>query len=588
MNKIIKYLKPKDWLFIIFALGLIVLQVWLDLTLPEFTEKLTTSIYAGTANMNDVMSNGGMMLLCAFGSMAGAIVCTLLCAKVGGNYAMTLRSKMFPHIMKFSNSEMNKFTIPSLITRTTNDVVQMQSFLANGMQILFKAPILAIWAISKISVTAIEWTSATIISVIILITFVSILVALCYPKFKKIQKLTDDLNDTMRENVSGVKVIRAFNAEDYQERKFGKVNTAVYKNNIFTSRTLGLMMPIMLLIMNGLTLAIYWIGAYLINNAEVMARPEIMGNMTAFVSYALQVVMAFIMLIAIFIILPRVLVSAKRIGEVMATETSIKDGENVQKSDSQNLKGVVEFKNVCFSYSDSEHAILKNLTFKVDAGETVAIIGPTGSAKTTLINLMARNYDVTSGEVLIDGKNVKDIDLQELRDKIGYATQKAVLFRGTVRSNMLYGNNKTATDEDIQRALKIANADFVLQSEDGLETKVAQGGSNFSGGQKQRLSIARVLCKNSEIIVFDDSFSALDYKTDLLVRKAIKENLNSTIFIIAQRIGTVKSADKIIVLDDGKIVGMGTHDFLMEHCEMYKDIALSQLTEQELVKKEDL
>lgn len=586
MKKIFKYFKARDRVFIICSLGLIASQVWLDLTMPDYTAKLTTAVSSGTATMNDVWTNGGMMLLCALGSMFCAIICTFFCSQVAASYAKTLRMEMFPHIMSFSNKEINKFSVPSLITRITNDVVQMQMFLAMGLQILFKAPILAVWAICKISATSVEWTSATVICVVVLVIFVSILVSLCYPRFKKIQKLTDGLNDSMRENISGVRVVRAFNAEKYQENKFDLVNSAVYKNNIFTSRTMGLMMPVMMLLMNGLTLAIYWIGAYLINDAEIMQRPEIIGNMTAFVSYALQVIMAFMMLIAIFIILPRTLVSSKRISEVLDTESTVKDISQAQGGTSVKA-GEVEFKNVSFSYNDSQHPALKNISFKVNGGETVAIIGATGSAKTTLVNLMSRFYDATEGEILIDGKNVREYRLEDLRNKISYAMQKAVLFKGDVRSNLLYGCNKGRTDEEIRKALEIANADFVLEKPDGLEMGVAQGGTNFSGGQRQRLSIARAVCKNSEIVIFDDSFSALDYKTDMLVRKAIKENMDSTVFIIAQRIGTVKNADKLIVLDDGCIAGIGTHSELLDSCEVYKDIALSQLSKEELEVKED-
>lgn len=582
MLKLFKYLSKKDVMFIILSIALIVVQVWLELTMPDYTAKLTTAISSKNISFSDVWANGGMMLACAVGSMVSAIICTYFCVKVASNYAKTMRIKLFPHILNFSNKEINKFSVPSLITRTTNDVVQLQMFLSMGMQILIKAPVLAIWAICKISASSFEWTTATIICLVILVSFVVILVALCYPKFKAIQKLTDNLNDSMRENISGVRVVRAFNAENFQANKFNVVNDKVTKNNLFTSRTMGLMFPVLLLLMNLLTLAIYWIGAYLVNDAEILARPEIIGNMTAFIAYALQVIMAFMMLIMIFIILPRTMVSANRIKEVLDTESIICENSNADNVHASEEKGLVEFKNVNFSYDDSDRLVLKDINFTAKSGETIAIIGATGASKTTLIQLLTRFYDVTNGEISIDGVNVKDYKLEELRDKIALSTQKAVLFKGTVRSNLLYGNNQTKRDEDVEKALKIAQAEFVLDNPNGLDMEVAQGGTNFSGGQKQRLAIARTICKNSEIMIFDDSFSALDYKTDMLVRKAIKENIKATIFIIAQRIGTIKNADKIIVLDEGSIVGMGTHEELLKTCEVYKEIALSQLSKEEL------
>lgn len=581
MISLLKYLKTKDWVFIGISIGLIVFQVWLDLTMPDFTAKLTELIMAETVTMGDVWYNGGMMLLCALGSMCASICCVFLCSRVAASYAKVLRLKLFDKVSSFSNNEMNRFSTPSLITRTTNDVVQMQNFMAMGLQFLIKAPVLAIWAICKISNTSIEWTTSTIIFVGIIILVVGILVALCFPRFKKIQKLTDNLNDVTRENITGVRVVRAFNADEYQENKFNTVNTMVTKNQLFTTRTMGLMMPVMNLCMNGLTLSIYWIGAYLINKADIVDRPIISGNMTAFTSYAMQVVMAFMLLIMIFIILPRTFVSAGRIKEVLNTKPTICDGPYTE----DNHLGEIEFKNVSFAYSQSGSCAVHNLSFKINKGETVAFIGATGSGKSTIVNLIPRFYDVTEGEIIIDGVNVKDYNLEVLRNKVSVASQKAVLFKGDVKSNIIYGVNEEITDDDpkIKQALEIAQAQFILEDPEGIHMEVAQGGTNFSGGQKQRLSIARTVYKESEIMIFDDSFSALDYKTDMLVRKGIKQNLtDTTVIIIAQRIGTIKNSDKIIVLDEGKIVGIGKHDELLNTCSVYKDIALSQLTKEEL------
>ena len=584
MIKLFKYLKKIDYFFIFLVIGLVVLQVYLDLKMPDYTAKITTLIYSDDLNMKDVWYNGRRMLYCALGSMASAIVCGLLTSRIAANFAKTLREKLFEQITSFSNYEMNKFQTPSLITRTTNDVVQMQNFMAMGVQLLFKAPIMAIWAICKISSSSIEWTTATIITVTSIVLVVTILLLLVLPKFKKIQKLTDDLNDITRENISGVRVIRAFNAEDYQSEKFENANNNVLKNNLFFNRAMGVMMPFMTVGMNGLTLAIYWIGAYLINDAAIIDRPTVLGDMTAFTSYSLQVVMAFMMLIMIFIILPRASVSGGRIWEVLNTKPSIIDGTYVGNDNS--IKGEIEFKNVSFSYSDGKDTYaIKDISFKANRGETIAFIGATGSGKSTIVNLIPRFYDVTSGEILVDGINVRDYKEEVLRDKISVVPQKAILFRGDIKSNITYGSNEEISDDDprIEKALEISQADFVKELDKGILSPVAQGGTNFSGGQKQRLSIARAIFKNAEIMIFDDSFSALDYKTDMLVRKSIKEKLyDTTTLIVAQRIGTIKNADKIIVLDDGKIVGMGKHEELINNCPVYKEIALSQLKKEEL------
>lgn len=587
MINLFKYIKKKDWFFIIIAIGFIVVQVWLELKMPDYTKELTKIVQSGTNTMTEVWKNGGMMLLCAAGSMVSAIICSYFISQVASSFSMTLREELFKRITSFSNVEMNQFSTPSLITRTTNDVVQMQNFMAMGVQLLFKAPIMAIWAICKISATDMRWTLATIICVFIIVICVGILIALCLPRFKKIQRLTDELNDRTRENISGVRVVRAFNAEAYQTQKFENVNDTITKTNLFTSKAMGLLSPIMNVCMNGLMIAIYFIGAILINaitsndfNNVVLERVNVIGNMTAFSQYAIQVVMAFMMLIMIFIILPRTIVSGNRIYEVLKTKPSITDGK--QENSLEKEGGEVEFRNVSFSYNKDSLPTISNISFHVKKGETLAIIGATGSGKSTIIHLIPRFYDATSGEVLVNGINVLDYKVKDLRNLVAIASQKAALFKGTIKDNITYGSS-TIDQERMDMALDIAKADFVKDLEQGVDSMVAQGGSNFSGGQKQRISIARAVYKNAPIIIFDDTFSALDYKTDMLVRKKIKENLkDTTVIIIAQRIGTIMNADKIVVLDEGKIVGIGTHEQLLQSCSIYQEIALSQLSKEEL------
>ena len=587
MIKILKNLKPRDLCYILICAALVVVQVWLELTMPDYTQKLTLAVTAEKTDMNIVWENGGMMLLCAFGSMTAAIICGFFAAQVAANFAKTLREKLFDRIMRFSNAEINKFSTPSLITRTTNDVVQMQMLVAMGLQVMIKAPVMAVWAICKISSTSVEWTTAVFVCVVVIVITITLLVLLAYPKFKAIQKLTDNLNNATRENISGVRVVRAFNAEEYQQEKFGRVNTEITKNHLFTSRIMGIMMPLMTIAMNGLTLAIYWIGAYLVNEtSEIAGRAEIIANLTAFTQYALQVVGAFMMLVMIFIILPRTLVSARRINEVLDTGLSI---DYKDKTVAKEEKGSIEFKNVSFSYSDSGTPCLKNISFKINKGETFAVIGATGTGKSTLVNLIPRYYDASSGEVLIDGKNIKDYPEDQLEQIVSIAPQKATLFKGDIKSNITYGCKTEIADSDerINRALEISSSNFVSELNGGIHADVAQGGTNFSGGQKQRLSIARAVFKDSEIVIFDDTFSALDYKTDMLVRKAVREKLaGTTVIIVAQRIGTIKNADKIMVLNDGEIAGLGRHEELLNNCPIYKEIALSQLSEEELSGKE--
>lgn len=588
MIRIFKYVKKINILYLLIAIALIVLQVYFELKIPDYTQKLMQAISSeqiipGSLKMKDILVNGGLMLLCALGTMIAMIIGSFITSRLAAETSYTLRNAVMTKVTSFSNAEVNKFTTPSLITRTTNDIVQVQNFVGMGIQLLFKAPIMALWAMLKISNTSLDWTFATLCFVVAIVGVVITLVIVVLPKFKKIQKLTDDLNDVTRENVSGVRVVRAFNAEKYQNTKFEKVNNEITKTQLFTSRALSVMTPVMTLCMSALTVVIYWMGAGLINNADMASKSEVLGNMGAFTQLAMNVIMSFILLVMIFIILPRTSVSAKRINEVLDTEPSIKDGKSLTKADNN---GTVEFKNVSFSYSNNlEHATLTNINFKANKGETIAIIGSTGAGKTTLVNLINRFYDVTEGEVLVNGKNVKDYQLTELNKHISIATQKAVLFSGDIKKNITYGD--TFVQERFNKAVEVAQANFINELEEKENSSVSQNGTNFSGGQKQRISIARCLYKEADIFIFDDTFSALDYRTDMMVRKAINEKYSDkTIFIVAQRIGTIRQADQIIVLDNGQIVGIGKHEDLLETCEVYKDIALSQLSEDELNNKE--
>jgi len=587
MVKILKYLKSKDWIFVFISLLFIVGQVWLDLKLPDYMSEITLLIQTEGSQMSEIWKTGGYMLLCAFGSLISAIVVGYFIAQIAAGLSRTLRSEIFSKVGSFSMNEINKFSTPSLITRSTNDIVQVQMILAMGLQVLIKAPIMAVWAISKISSKSIEWTMSTVVAVAVLIVIVTIVSVLALPRFKKIQTLTDNLNRVSRENLTGIRVVRAYNAEKYQEEKFEKANHELTSNHLFTSRVMGIMFPSITIIMNGLSLSIYWIGAYLINEAGLMDKVTVFSDMIVFSSYAIQVVMSFMMLIIVFIMLPRAQVSAKRINEVLNTKLSIKNGKVKERNSTKT--GEIEFRNVSFKYpdasEDSEY-VLENISFTAKKGETVAIIGSTGSGKTSLVNLIPRFYDVTKGEVLVDGINVKDYDKNFLTNKIGYVSQKALMFSGTITSNVAYGDNgKEDKDmEAVKRAVEIAQGkEFVEKLDKTYEGEVAQGGTNFSGGQKQRLSIARAVYKNPEIYIFDDSFSALDYKTDRVLRSILnKETKDATKLIVAQRIGTIKDADKILVLEEGKIVGIGKHKDLLKTCEVYKEIAYSQLSKEEL------
>lgn len=583
MFKLFKNLEKKDRCFILIALVFIVAQVWLDLKLPDYMSEITVLVETPDSSMQDILIAGGKMLACAFGSLVSGISVAVLVAKSGIDFAATIREKLFHKVQDFSMEEIGKFSTASLITRTTNDVSQIQILIVMGLQAIAKAPIMAVWAILKIYNKSWQWTASTGVALVILLLIVITCIVLASPKFKKMQVLTDNLNRVTRENLTGLNVIRAYNAEEYQEEKFEKANNELTSANMFANRTMAFLMPGIQGVMNGLTLAIYWIGAILINNAAMNKKLTLFSDMVVFSSYAMQVIMAFIMLVMIFMIWPRASVAANRITEVLDTDITIKDGS--LDGDTKE-KGTVEFKNVSFAYPDAAANVVENISFKANKGETIAFIGATGCGKSTVINLIPRFYDVTDGEVLVDGINVKDYKQNELRNKIGYVSQKAILFSGDVESNVAYGDNgkKDATPDEVKEAVKIACADdFVENLKDKYHGYVAQGGDNFSGGQKQRLSIARAIAKKAEILIFDDSFSALDYKTDRKLRTALKKQCSDTTkIIVAQRIGTIRDADLIIVLDGGKIAGKGNHSELMESCEEYRQIAYSQLSKEEL------
>ena len=584
MLKIFKYLRKREWLFICASLVFIVLQVFLDLKLPDFMKEITALVQTEGSQMRAIWTAGGWMLLCALGSVIASVTVGYFAAKVAASLAKRLREMTFDKTLSFSMEEIGGFSTASLITRSTNDITQIQTVVAMGLQAIVKAPILAAWAIVKIWGKSWQWTALTGGAVVLLLLIVGTTVLFALPKFKIIQKLTDKLNQVTREHLTGLRVVRAYNAEGYQEEKFEKVNKALTGTNLFTNRIMAIMQPGMSLIMSGLSLGIYWIGAYLISSAGTAAQLTLFSDMVVFTSYATQIVMAFMMLTMIFILLPRATVSANRISEVLETKPTLLGGA-VSASDTAR-KGSVELRNVSFKYPDAEEYVLENVSFTAEKGETVAVIGSTGSGKSTLINLIPRFYDATEGEVLIDGVNVKDYTQEALHNKLGYVPQRAVLFSGTVKTNIAYGDNGGAvpTAEEISKAAQIAQgAEFIERMDSGYDAPISQGGTNVSGGQKQRIAIARAVCKNPEIFIFDDSFSALDYKTDRTLRSVLKEETaDATKLIVAQRIGTIRDADKIIVLDEGKMVGMGTHDELMETCEVYQEIAYSQLSKEEL------
>ncbi|MCL2712222.1 MAG: ABC transporter ATP-binding protein/permease [Methanomassiliicoccaceae archaeon] len=566
---------------VVVIMFLIVIQVWLDLKLPEYMGTITELVVTPGSEMSDIWLNGGYMLLCTLGSLASAIAVGFLASKIGASFSQRLRTLQFSKVDSFSMGEINKFSTASLITRSTNDVTQIQMIVTMGLQIIIKAPILAVWALFKISGKGFEWTIATGVAVLILMLLFAIIFVLVIPKFKKMQSLTDNVNRVTRENLTGLPVVRAYNAENYQKEKFEFANDELTDTHMFTSRAMAVLMPSIGLIMNGLLLAVYWIGAILINDAPIIDRGPLFANMIVFSSYSMQILIAFMMITMLFIMLPRAQVSARRINEVLDTIPSISDGIVTEFDNS--IKGEVEFRNVSFKYPGAADHVLKNVSFSVKQGETIAFIGSTGSGKSTLINLVPRFYDVTEGSVLIDGKDVREYKLSSLYSKIGYVPHKAVLFSGTVSTNVAFGDNANA-EEDVKNAVRIAQGtEFVEKMTNAYDADISRGGTNVSGGQKQRLAIARAVCRRPEIYIFDDSFSALDYRTDRDLRTILKkETKNVTTMIVAQRIGTIMDADKIVVLDEGKVVGMGTHKELLLSCPVYKEIATSQLSEKEL------
>lgn len=584
MIKLLKKITKKQWILSFVCLLLIFLQVWLELKMPDYMSEITRLVQTQGSTMKDIIINGGYMLACALGSLIAAVVTGYITSRISSEFSMNIRKKIFEKVENLSMQEIKAFSTSSLITRTTNDVTQIEMLIAMGLQLLIKAPITAIWAITKILNKSWQWSTITAIAVVILLSVIAILMIIVLPRFKRVQKLIDKLNGVTRENLTGIRVVRAFNAEKYQEDKFEEANKNLTKQQLFNQRVFSIMQPIMYMVMHMVTLAIYFVGAYLINEAAMADKIVLFGDMVVFSSYAMQVIMSFLMLAMIFMMLPRAQVSANRINEVLDKEISIKDGKINTKTN--NETGTIEFKNVSFKYPDADEYLLKDISFKANKGEIVAFIGSTGSGKSTLVNLIPRFYDTTEGEVLVDGINVKEYTQEFLHNKIGYVPQKAVMFNGTISSNVAYGDNgkEKANLEKIKEAIEVAQGkDFVEKMENTYEGHIAQGGTNVSGGQKQRLAIARAIARNPEIYIFDDSFSALDYKTDSVLRKELKKyTKDATSLIVAQRIGTIMNADKIIVLDDGKCVGQGTHKELLKNCEVYRQIALSQLSKDEL------
>ena len=620
MFRIMKYLSKAEIGQMLIALVSIVGQIWFDLELPDYMSDITTLVETPGSAMADIWVAGGKMLLVSLGSVVCAIITGYIAARVASSFGQRLRSLEFRKVESFGPAEMSKFSTASLITRSTNDITQIQMFITMGLQLIVKSPIMAVWAVCKIAGEGFEWTVATAIAVVILLVAVVILMAMVMPKFKAMQRLTDNINLVARENLTGLRVVRAYNAEDYQESKFTKANKDLTDTQLFTNRTMAIMMPLMNTVMNGLMLAVYWIGAYLIEAAELTDKLTVFSNMVVFSSYSVQVIMSFLLMSMVFVLWPRADVSAQRVMEVLNTEPIVKNGtKRAADIAKTGQTGTVEFRNVSFTYPDSREAMLQDINFKAEKGQTVAFIGSTGSGKSSLINLVPRFYDVSAGQVLVDGVDVRDYDMVALRDKIGYVPQRSVLFKGTVAGNISYGdkpgendtveladtstpagrkrealqlaadaaNDGKLTDEQMSRvkaAADVAQAsEFVNRMDGGFDSPIAQGGSNVSGGQKQRLSIARAVYRHPEILIFDDSFSALDFKTDRAVRDALAEEAkDSTKLIVAQRIGTIMNADRIVVLDEGKVVGQGTHKELLENCEVYRQIAESQLSESEL------
>ena len=584
MFRIMKYLSKAEIGQMLIALVTIVGQVYFDLKLPDYMSDITTLVETPGSDMKDIWIAGGKMLLISLGSVACAIITGYIAARVAASFTQRLRSLEFRKVESFGPAEMSKFSTASLITRSTNDVTQVQMFITMGLQLIVKSPIMAVWAVCKIAGEGFEWTLATGIAVVILLVAIVIMMAMVMPKFKAMQQLTDNINLVARENLTGLRVVRAYNAEDYQEAKFTKANKDLTDTQLFTNRVMAFMMPLMNTIMNGLMLAVYWIGTYLIDAAGLKDKLTVFSNMVVFSNYSVQVIMSFLLMSMVFVLWPRADVSAQRIMEVLDTEPIVENGTKTAADVAKTgQRGTVEFRNVSFTYPDSREAMLEGINFTAEQGQTVAFIGSTGSGKSSLINLVPRFYDTSQGQVLVDGVDVRDYDLKTLRDKIGYVPQQSFLFKGTIASNVAYGDTDR-DDDTVRRACDVAQAtEFIDKKQKKYDSGISQGGSNVSGGQKQRLSIARAVYRHPEILIFDDSFSALDFKTDRAVRDALeKEAKDSTKLIVAQRIGTIMNADRIIVLDDGKVVGQGTHEELLDTCEVYRQIAESQLSEDEL------
>lgn len=582
MLRLFKLLTKKEWLFVFLTAGFVVVSVWLDLKLPSYMSEITQKLYTGV-NWQDLIAPGGMMLLCAVCSGIASVFAALFVAQVAGGFGAKLRESVYKKVLGFSQNEINKFSTSSLITRTTNDVTQIQMLVSFGLVVLVRAPVTAIWALSIILTKSWQWTALVGGAVLALIVTVLVLMIVVLPKYRKVQTLTDNLNRSARENLNGMRVVRAFNASKYQEEKFERANNDITNNQLFINKSMALMLPFMSLLASALSLGIYWLGAGIIQSAgTVIEKATLFGDMVVFMSYAMQLVISFIMLIVVFVMLPRALVASKRINEVLSTNASIVSGQGVKPNE---VMGKLEFANVSFKYPNAEKYILKDINFTLNRGQTLAVIGSTGCGKSTLVNLIPRLYDATEGAVKLDDVDVRDYTLAQLNTKVAYVSQKPILFSGTIKENLSYGDSLGDESEDaLNQALEIAQAtEFVSKLPNGLNSLLNQGGVNLSGGQKQRLNIARAIARKPELIVFDDSFSALDYQTDKNLRNALKTHLkDTTCVIVAQRISTIKDADVILVLDQGRVVGQGTHKKLMQDCEIYREIALSQLSNEEL------
>ncbi len=585
MITLLKRLKMNEWIQAFVSLVFIVAQVWLDLKLPEYMSQITTLVQNPGSEMGAIWLVGGKMLACALGSLLSAVVVGFFSAKIAASFSQRIRSLLFSKVNDFSMEEINRFSTDSLITRSTNDITQVQLLITMGLQMLIKAPIMVVWAMTKIIGKGMEWSIATGVTLGIMLAVIGLVMIFVMPKYKKMQTLTDNLNRVTRESLTGLRVVRAYNANDYQEDKFEAANGELTATQLYTNRGMAVMMPTMTVLMSGLNLAIYFIGALLINEAGAMERMSLFSNMVVFSSYATQVIMSFIMLVMIFTMLPRASVSAKRINEVLETEPAILDGERTKGIDG--IVGEIEFKNVSFQYPGASDYVLEDINFTAKKGETVAFIGSTGCGKSTLIGLIPRFYDATEGEILVDGINVKEYDQEALHNKIGYVPQKAVLFRGTVSTNVGYGDNGNLKPvlREIKSAIDIAQgSEFVEKMEGQYDADISQGGNNISGGQKQRLAIARAVCRKPEVYIFDDSFSALDYKTDRILRSALKKETGGvTCLLVAQRISSIMDADQIIVLEEGRVVGKGTHKELLNTCDIYMEIAKTQLGKEEMI-----